>query len=233
MESKFQRVWHRKPNSLELEILIDDYIREEILFRQALALELDIEDEIVRRRLTQKMKFIVEGNINIKSPLDSELQFYLQSHKEDFRKQTSYNLEQIYFDSTKRGLSANQDAQELLWRLQQATPSEAIILQDKGDQLNISIQFSNASVTQLQQSLGIKFVKRLKDIVVGKWQGPIPSGLGFHLVFVHQRIEGEVPQLNKIRNQVIQQWIIGKTKQSNEQFYQKLIKQYKITIEKE
>lgn len=223
----YKKVWQRSPNAEELDGLIQNYIREEILYREALALGLDKDDGIVRRRLRQKMEFILEDIASLDKPEEQELQDYLVAHKENYRRPSRFSFRQIYLNTTKRGESAQSDAIALLAKLK-AKETDAKSL---GDQLMIKYKFNLETEREIERVLGSQFLRSLNDIPAGSWQGPISSGFGLHLVRVDERIEGEAPKLNEVRDQVVRDWESKKRIQTNEAFYENLRKRYTVKVE--
>lgn len=224
----YKKVWQRSPNEKELAALIQSYIREEIFYREALALGLDKDDSIVRRRLQQKMEFISEDLASLDKPEEQELQVFLDAHKENYRQPSRFTFRQIYLNTSKRGESAQSDAVALLAKLK-VQDSNAKSL---GDPLMVKHQFNLETEREIERVLGSQFLQSLNDIPTGSWQGPIRSGFGLHLVRVDERIEGRTAKLNEVRDQVVRDWSSKKRKQTNEVFYENLRKRYTVKIEK-
>jgi hypothetical protein len=104
----FTRTWQRPPTADELQALVRDYIREEGAYREALALGLDRDDMIVRRRLRQKLEFVSDGLATRTEPSDAELQSFLQAHKESFQTEPLFSFQQIYFNPQLHGENLQQ-----------------------------------------------------------------------------------------------------------------------------
>jgi len=223
----FEKVWQRSPSEKEVDGLIQNYIREEVLYREALAMGLDKDDGIVRRRLSQKMAFISEDLASLDKPEEQELQTFLAAHAEDYRQPSRFSFRQIYLNTSKRGESAQADAIALLAKLK-AQDSNAKSL---GDPLMVKHQFNLETERDIERVLGAQFLQSLNDIPTGSWQGPISSGFGLHLVRVDERIEGKTPELKDVRDQVVRDWESKKRNQTNETFYENLRKHYTVTVE--
>lgn len=224
----YKKVWQRSPNEKELAALIQSYIREEIFYREALALGLDKDDSIVRRRLQQKMEFISEDLASLDKPEEQELQVFLDAHKENYRQPSRFTFRQIYLNTSKRGESAQSDAVALLIKLN-AKDSNSKLL---GDSLMVKHQFNLETEREIERVLGSQFLQSLNDISTGSWQGPIRSGFGLHLVRVDERIEGRAAKLDEVHDQIVRDWSSNKRKQTNEVFYENLRKRYTVKIEK-
>ncbi len=223
----YEKVWQRSPNAKELDGLIQNYIREEILYREALAMGLDKDDSIVRRRLRQKMEFISEDLASLDKPEEQELQAFLVAHKEDYRQPSRFSFRQIFLNTSKRGESAQYDAIALLAKLK-AQESNAKSL---GDQLMVKYQFNLETEREIERVLGSQFLQSLNDIPTGSWQGPVISGFGLHLVRVDEHIEGRTAKLDEVRDQVVRDWGSKKRNQANEAFYESLRKRYTVKVE--
>jgi hypothetical protein len=223
----FEKVWQRSPSETEVDGLIQNYIREEILYREALAIGLDKDDGIVRRRLSQKMAFISEDLASLDKPEEQELQAFLVAHAEDYRQPSRFSFRHIYLNTSKRGESAQSDAIALLAKLK-TQDSNATLL---GDPLMVKRQFNLETERDIERVLGSQFLQSLNDIPTGSWQGPISSGFGLHLVRVDERIEGKVSQLNEVRDEVVRDLGSEKRDQTNKAFYQNIRKRYTVKVE--
>lgn len=225
----FKKVWQRSPSEKEVDGLIQNHIREEVLYREALAMGLDKDDGIVRRRLSQKMKFISEDLASLDKPEEQELQAFLAAHADDYRQPSQFSFRQIYLNTSKRGESAQSDAITLLAKLKaQDTNAKSL-----GDPMMVKHQFNLETEREIKRVLGAKFLQSLNDIPTGSWQGPISSGFGLHLVRVDQRIEGKASELKEVRDQVVRDWESKKRNLTNEMFYENLRKHYTVTVESE
>src|SRR5262249_22286989 len=113
----FTRTWQRSPTAQELAGLIEDYIREEVLYREAMAMGLDRDDTIVRRRLRQKLEFLTEETVEMAAPADAELQTFLQQHADAFRVEPRLAFQHVYLSRHRRGDATDTEARELLAQL--------------------------------------------------------------------------------------------------------------------
>ncbi len=227
LQQGFKKTWQRFPSAAELARLIDGFVREEIYYREALALGLDRDDAVVRRRLRQKLEFISEDLIALAEPDDRELQAYLDTNADAYRQPTVYRFRQVYLNPNKRGEQVESDAMALLARLQDGSADAAIA----GDSIMLQYQFENASDRIIEREFGRPFVQQLAQLPTGNWQGPIVSGFGLHLVYVAARVDGEVPQLDQVRSQVLRDWTSVERKEANKAIYEGLRKRYKIITE--
>jgi len=226
LSQNFRKVWQRPPTAQEMEGLLQEHIREEVLYREALAMGLDRDDTIVRRRLRQKMEFLSEDLAGLDAPTEKKLQAFLTDHLERFRRESRFSFRQVYLNANKRGHSVEADAPALLAKLREQDGDAAAM----GDPLMIAYRFENETEGEISRALGSQFLQALLDTPIGRWQGPLTSGYGLHLVYISKRINGKIPDLAEVREAVQREWTAAKRKQSNEAFYEALRKRYTITV---
>jgi hypothetical protein len=147
----FSRTWQRPPTQQELKGLVEDYIREEVLYREAVAMGLDRDDTIVRRRMRQKLEFLTEdGASQAAPPTEAELEAYLQQHADHFREQPRLSFEHILFSRQRRGKSAEADARATLARLKGRSGS-AIDTEGLGDAFLLPFHYQRSSTEEITQ----------------------------------------------------------------------------------
>jgi hypothetical protein len=225
----FQRVWRRPPTSKELDSLIQDYIKEEVYYREAMSMGLDRDDAIIRRRLRQKMEFLADGMGYIREPTEKDLESYLQKHPEKFKVESRYTFSHVYLNPEQHRNSLQQDAAQLLAKL---NSSEGSVDSSKyGDRFMLGYYFSNQSRSNVARTFGDQFAKQLSQVETGKWVGPIESGYGQHLVLISNRTEGRTPPLSEVRKQVQSEWMSDEAKQTSQKFYEDLRSRYRVKIE--
>lgn len=224
----FARTWLRAPTAEELEGLIRDYIREEVYYREALAMGLDRDDTIIRRRLQQKLEFLSENIADLTPPTDEELRAFLQNHPDQFRSQPRFSFHQVYLSLERHRDSLAGDAEELLGQLRRSNGSDASKL---GDPSLLEHRFANVEVTEVAKQFGEKFASALNDLPLREWQGPVESSYGIHLVFVDGRTERRIPALEDVRDAVRRELLNVRRLESNKKFYDGLRKRYTISVE--
>jgi hypothetical protein len=223
----FTRTWQRPPTEEELQGLVRDYIREEAAYREALALGLDRDDMIVRRRLRQKLEFVSDELATRREPTDAELQSFLQAHRGAFQTEPLYSFRQIYFNPQVHGANLHRDVARVLDHLQHGN-SRA---DDAGDPFLLQRIFDDVSPADLKKTFGEQFASAVGVLPVGSWQGPIESGYGTHLVYVEKRTDSRLPALSEVREQVRREWLNAKQQEATDRFYEVLLKQYTVKIE--
>lgn len=226
----FTRTWQRPPTSEELEGLVRDRVREEVYCREALALGLDKDDIIIRRRLRQKMEFVTDDVVAQAQPTDDELSAYLQAHPDPFRLQRQFTFSQVCLNPEKHGENLARDTAQLLARLNQAGGKADVSA--LGDSFLLEHTLAAAPSSEVAKQFGEKFAAKLDELAPGQWQGPVESGYGVHLVFVSERTEGRLPALAEVRDAVRREWANARRLEANEKLYEAMLKRYVVTIER-
>jgi len=225
----FSRTWMRPPTQEELQGLVDDYVREEVLYREAKAMGLDQDDVIVRRRMRQKFEFLVEDMaVRTGPPSDQELEAYLRQHADKYREESSFGFEHIFLSREKRGASAAAEATAMLARL---SGKGAIDFEKLGDAFLLPSRFEKTSAGETARLFGEKFAKELNKIQLGTWAGPIESSYGFHLVRVYARNPEVAPALANVRESVLRDFLSDRRKQELDTQYEKLRVRYTVVVE--
>jgi hypothetical protein len=225
----FARTWQRPPTDSELAGLIDAWVRDEIATREATALGLDQDDTVIRRRLRQKLEFVSEDIAAQAEPTDADLDAYLCAHPEAFRVERRFTFRQVYLDPAKHGDNLGHASEKMLAQLQRAggdLDSSAL-----GDSLLLEHMFKSVPAGEIAKQFGEEFATKLGELSLGRWQGPIESGYGVHLVLVSERTEGRLPALADVREAVRREWDNARRVEANEKFYEELSNRYTVTIE--
>lgn len=168
----FARTWLRAPTPDEIEGLIRDYIREEVYYREAMAMGLDRDDTIIRRRLQQKLEFLSENIADLTPPTDEDLRVFLQGHPDQFRPQRRFSFHQVYLSLERHRDSLAGDAKDLLEQLKSSDGSDASRL---GDPSLLEPRFDNVEAAEVAKQFGDKFARALNDLPLRDWQGPVES----------------------------------------------------------
>jgi PPIC-type PPIASE domain len=224
----FARTWRRPPGKEELQGLVDDYIRDEVFYREGRAAGLDRDDVIIRRRVRQKMEFFAE-DASGPEPSEADLAAYLQSNPERFKAEDRLTFRHVFLSATRRGAAIDRDSQQVsnTLVLAAATADAAAI----GDPFLLGEEFHAVSLTELGGIFGDVFAKRVSVIEQGRWQGPIPSSFGQHFVYVSERIPGGVPPLDAIRDAVRREWSNARRLEAEQKLYRSLRERYEIVVE--
>lgn len=222
----FAKTRQRPPTQEELRGLLDDFLQEEIFYREALAMKLDEDDSIVRRRLRQKMELFVEDLTSAAQPSQDQLDQFLQANADQFRVDRKVAFRQVYLNPEKHVETFEQDVAELKAKLnEKSDPNEY------GDTFLLPASFELTPLPQLTQAFGENFGPSVFALKAGEWLGPIASGYGAHLVFVVGKEEGRLPSLEEIRPSVELEWFARKRAAAKREFYERLRQKYQIVVE--
>lgn len=230
LATAFDRVWQRPPTTTELDGLIRDYVREEVMGREAMALGLGRDDTVIRRRLRQKLEFVTEDVAALAEPTEEQLRTYLRDYPDAFRAEARFTFSQVHLDPGRRGENLARDAARLLAGLQQTGLRADVSA--LGDSRMLDTQFVGLPIADVDRQFGEGFAAKLAALTVGRWQGPIESGYGVHLVLVRERTEDRVPTLEDVRDAVRRAWMNTRRQEANENFYQALLRRYTVTVER-
>ena len=220
----FKSVWRRPPSEDELRAMIDDFVREEIYYREALALGLDRNDTVVRRRLRQKMEFLTDSGADLLEPAAGELEAYFAANEQTFRRGPRLAFEQIYLgetpapESIKRSLSALQS--------EPATDPSAL-----GERSLLPAQLGLSPPQAIEGVFGKGFFERLAKLSPEGWAGPVTSAYGVHLVRILDSQPARMPPLEEVRDAVLRDWKAAKALEIRELHYARLRGRYVVEIQ--
>jgi peptidyl-prolyl cis-trans isomerase C len=223
------RQWGRSPDSRQMESLINDYVRDEVLYREALASGLDKDDTIIRRRLVEKMEFLSQ-ELASATPSDKDLQEYFDQHRDTFRIPAQIAFTHIYFSTSKRGSAAEGDAGRALARLSSHQTSSPE-LSSLGDPFMLQNEYPLQTQQQVKELFGDEFARNLFQLESGAWAGPFRSGYGFHLVRVLQKLPSRIPELPEVRGQVLTDFKNHRLQTASEAFYAQLRRKYQVDVD--
>lgn len=229
MRAIFIRQRQRPPTEEELKGFINARVYEEVLYREALAMGLDRDDTIVRRRLAQKFEFLTDDLSDPGNPSEAELAAFFKEHGDRYQVLGRLSFAHIYFSAGKRGKRVEQDAKDDLARLRGGAPSAGI--EEMGDAFLLEHEYKRIALDEIDKIFGAGFAAELTKIPLGEWQGPIASGYGMHLVKVANRETSRVSALNAVREQVKQDWLDAKRRQIKEAAFRKLRERYEVVID--
>ncbi len=225
----FTRTWQRPPTESELQGLVREYIREEVCTREAVALGLDRDDSVIRRRLRQKLEFVTEDLAAQGEPTEEDLRAYLKAHASSFHVEQRFTFQHVYLNPIQRGEYLARDVAQLLEQLRQAGGNDDVSA--VGDPFLLDHRFDAMPTSEALKLFGEKFASALSRLAPGQWQGPVESGYGVHLVFISERSEEHTPTLEEVRDAVRRDWANARRTEANEKFYETLLKRYSVTIE--
>jgi hypothetical protein len=216
---------NRPPTEIELQGLIEAFIKEEVYYREALLLGLDQDDTIIRRRLMQKMEFLSNDLAELDQPDESALNKYFLENQEKYRLPAQISFTHIYFSIDKRGARALADSKLVLAELNVPWAPE------RGDSFMMEYDFVKETPSEVARSFGSDFAEQLFTLETNTWQGPVASGYGFHLVRISEKIDARMPELASVIDKVRTDFMFEQRQKINKEIYEKFKARYEIVIE--
>lgn len=189
------------PTQDEEAALVQRFVDNEILYREAVAQGLDRGDIIVRRRLVQKMEFVLEGDEPVAEPTDTELRAYLEAHAARYAVAERVALTHVFVSTDRHGAAAERSAAELLAELAAGADPSGL-----GDPFLRGRDFPSQTERELAGIFGAPFAAQVMTLPLGPWSAPLRSSYGLHLVRISDRSPGRQPPLDEMRTAVLRDW---------------------------
>jgi PPIC-type PPIASE domain len=218
LKDMWGRQWQRPPNEQELRSIVADYVKEALLAREARELGLDENDTIVRRRLAQKLEFLVQDTARLAEPGEDELRQLYDISRARYQIPARLSFTQLFF---KTETAAWQGMEEL------ATRSAA----ELGDRSLLENEYTQADEQTVTSLFGRAFANKVFTLEPGQWHGPVASGYGFHLVRISERQAAQPRLFDEVRAQVLDEWQRSQQAKVNAQFFAGLLKKYDVVVE--
>ncbi len=230
MRALWQKRWNRPPTAAEEAGLIRDRVRETVLYREALAMGLDEDDVIVRRRLAQKLEFLVQDLVESIEPGEDELRAHFESHRADYREPGRTTITQIFVDPDLHEDDTFAHAERVgraLRALDPPTEGAAAL----GDRFLLQDYYPDRTEQELAKLFGSEFARAVEGLETGSWRGPQLSGYGVHWVYVHARTPPRDLDFEVVRSEVARDWQDARREEANARYYEKLLARYEIVVE--
>ncbi len=225
----FQLQWRREPTPEEFNRQVESKVQQEVLYREALAMGLDKNDEIVKRRMAQKMQFLAEDVAAEREPETAELRSWFEKNKAMFAQPTRVSFRHLYFSPDRRGQRARDDAAKALAKLA-GQPQDAKLAATLADPFMFQDYYRDRAPDYLGKEFGPRFAQAVAKLAPGSWQGPIKSGFGWHLVFVDAVIPGRVPNFEEIEPDVKTAWLGEQKALAWEKAYKEMRAKYTVLL---
>lgn len=222
--SVFEKTWNREPSEQELKSLINDYVLEEIYYRQALEMGIDKNDAMIRRRLRQKMEFFAASAAATVEPDTAELEKYLRAHADKYQTDNLYTFQQVYI-STDR---SQQELEQVIKETQKSLENNQEI---NNDSSFLPASYNEVSGFEINRSFGQSFTKGLDSLPLNQWSGPVMSGLGLHFVRLSQRNAGRLPSLTQVHDAVLRDWMYDRTQTLRADLERTLLGKYQVIVD--
>ena len=229
-KTAWQQRWNRPPTEQELNGLINQFIREDILYREAIAMGLDKDDPITRRRMAQKLEFLSKDIASLKQPVDGELESFFEENRELYKTPDLITFTHIFIDPDKRGDATLDDAALLLSELQAAGPPDSSV-SGLGDRFMLQNYYPQKTELEIRKLFGSGFTTSIMQLEVEQWHGPVLSGYGTHLVYVNALEIAPLPKFEDVQANVMENWQAVQQEEFNEAYFESLKSRYQIVIE--
>jgi hypothetical protein len=228
LASGFTKTWSHPPSEDELKGLIDEYVKEEIATREAMALGLDRDDTVIRQRLRQKLEFLSGDTAPDGPPTDTEIEAWVKAHPDAFGGELRLSFRQVFL-RTDGKKDASKEAKKLLVLLTAAGPGAAA--EELGDATMLPLEMPLGPLRDVAATFGNDFARRLAEAPAGEWTGPLASSYGLHLVFIRERVAPETPSLAAVRPLVEREVLAERRKKELQSLYEGLLAKYTVSIE--
>ncbi len=217
--------WDRPPTDQELAGLVEEAVKEEILYREALRLGLDRDDTIVRRRRAPKMTFMLEDGAAVALPTEGELEAYHAAQGERYREPRRTTFVHVFLSDDRRADLAG-DARALLDELANGAGD----WRQLGDPFMLLREYADRTDQEIAELFGGRFAAALPDLARGGWHGPIRSAYGTHLVRVVARTEPRTPSFTELRDRVVEDLVAERRREQNEAALDELRARYEVRM---
>jgi hypothetical protein len=225
----FRLTWQRPPTPEELQGLIADFIKEEVLVREARQAGLDQDDPLVRRRLRTRMEILSDDTAAIRPPSDAQLEAYLATHRDAFQVDGRTTFVQLYLSPERRGPRLDSDLRKTRELLERAGPGTDVAR--LSDSVMLDTRYDAISDRDVVRIFGEEFAGGLAAAPLGRWSEPLRSGYGAHLVRVIERVPGRSARLEEVREAVQREWLAEETARARQAALDTLLRKYQVRVE--
>jgi peptidyl-prolyl cis-trans isomerase C len=222
----YSKQWHRAPDADELRGLVHDHLREEVLYREALAMGLDQNDSIVRRRMAQKMDFLTQDIAAAVEADEATQREYFKQNASRYSKAARVSFRHVFFSNERRGTKLEADSAAALVALTDGANEETL-----GDPFLGEHELSDATPDDIAAAFGRDFAEQVIMMPTGQWKGPVISSYGVHHVMVSGRAEPQAVPFEAVRDAVARDLSEERRRAANEDLIERLKAQYQITID--
>jgi len=221
LRAQFERAWQRPPTAAELDGLIENWVREEMLYREGLALGFEAEDPVIRRRVVQKVSFLTEALVD-EDVTDAELAEWLAAHTDDYRIDPQLTFRQVYFDP-RRHRDALPVVIEDAARALRADPEAGV-----GDPTLLPERVESRSLTDVERTFGSEFAEQVAALPASRDVSQVRSGFGLHLVRLEARVDGRPAELADVRQAVERDLLADRRREAEEDLIESLRDRYTV-----
>ena len=221
LSANFEATWRRSPDQRELDLLIEDYVREEIYVREALALGLDQNDAVIRKRLRQKMEFVAASFAAAMEPTEEELREFFAENADKYVIEGALAFQQVFLGERPH------EARVVAVRKALADGTDPMTL---GERTMLPSEIGLSSAVTVDNSFGPGFYEAVIPLEAGEWDGPVSSSFGVHIVRVTDRKEPAAPDFKKVIVAVRDDWRRANIERIVEMNFDRLRERYEISL---
>jgi hypothetical protein len=225
LTQQFSGVWQRQPTAMEVQGLIDSWIREEVLYREGVQLGLDRDDPVIRRRVRQKIDVLAEESQPSQAPSGAELEEWLRTHADRYALPPVLSFEQSMIDPS-RAIDMKKVVDTMQRQLQRGVdPADAT------ESHLLPVRIADTPEDLVARDFGEQFIAALRTLPVGTWQGPVQSGFGLHFVKITNRVPGRAATLDEVRSEVARDVEQDRRERAANAFFARARGNYRVRIE--
>jgi len=229
VDAYFESQWHRPPTPEEFAAMVETKVQEEVLYREGLAMGLDQDDTIVKRRIAQKVHFLAEDVASAHEPTTAELKAWYEANSRTFALPGRTTFRHLYFSPDRRGQNAKEDATKALTKIARQ-PEDSRSAASLADPFMFQDYYGDRTPEQLAKDFGPEFAQAIFRLKPGSWQGPIESGYGWHLIFIHSFTPGRIPAFEEIEPDVKTAWLTDRKQRAWDKAYAEMRAKYTVFL---
>ncbi len=231
LDASWRARWNRPPTEEELAGVVNAHVREIALYRHAVAMGLDQNDVVVRRILGQKLQTLTQNLVELSlSPTEPELRTYFAANMEEYQLPDLITFTHLFLDPDQRGDETLGDAEEIRAELRSlAEPTEGI--ESLGDPFMLQRYYPRKSELEITKLFGHGFTQSVFELSAGEWHGPVLSGYGVHLVYVHHLEEAPRPAFAEVQERVKQDWMYERRQELQDKYVNEVVGNYEVVFE--
>jgi hypothetical protein len=228
MFETFSRTWQRPPTEAEFKGLVDGYVKEEVFYREGKKMGLDENDTIFRRRMQQKLEFLLEPGSEELRPKAGELEAYFKLHADAYKAPAMLEFEQLFFRSNTTDDAGALAALQALEKLK--IDPKAAETTSIGDPTILPATMALAGADMIASNFGDAFANAVMQAPMNQWSGPVRSTFGVHLVRPARKVAASTPSFDAVRASVQSDWEASRRREIASRRYEEMKKQYEVRV---
>jgi hypothetical protein len=225
LEAQHERTMGRPPTAAELQGLIDTRVADEMIYREGVALGLDRDDAVIKRRVRQKYELIAEEAASA-APTEAELEAWFEANRERFVAPPRVSFRQVMVPSEGDDAAIAARVSAMQAALANGAPPESV-----GRSTLLPLSSKDLPLDRVAAEFGAAFARALADLPEGRWEGPVPSAYGLHLVRIDARTAAVLPPLVEVRAVVQREWENERRVRARDERLQALRQRYEVIME--